>query len=234
MSKYKSIPKADMGIKFTAEGEEDVIEVEDEISVALVPSGMHTDDEVQLELVGGEIVASTWVKPKYTISPAVIEQRKLAAKAGVVARYENAERVAFIKAVAEIGLKARKDPRNLSLKYECFHEYLELCEANGQRVGNLQAYSAIGLGTSDVLSWARGELGPDKKAFAEYVRSICADYREMLAQDGKVHPALAIFWQRNFDGLSNDDVDYRAKDDKLGELRDVDDLKAKYKDLIEE
>ena len=196
------------------------------------------DDEKQLELVDGAIIESDIpVTRKYTITPAVIKQRQAAAKAGVLQRWENAERIAFITEVGKIGLKARQHRDDPEYLLDCFHEYLDLCESTGQRVGNLTAYSAIGVNHNTIDLWIRGDARKDDSRYRDlalYIKSICADYREMLAMENKVHPALSIFWQRNFDGLTNEERVYVEKTDLLGEIKSKKEIQEKYKDLVEE
>ena len=60
---------------------------------------------------------------------------------------------------------------------------------------------------------------------------MCAAYREQLGLEGKTHPALTIFWQRNFDGLTNEDIVRVTKEDPLGVLKDANEIAEKYKDM---
>lgn len=85
--------------------------------------------------------------------------------------------------------------------------YFEECEKNGTRPGNMGLYRALGMTKQDVNNAITGKskakvsgasLDSIKKTLL-----IMSEYREMLGSTGKLNPATLIFWQKNFDSLSD-------------------------------
>ena len=183
----------------------------------------------QIELVQGEFVESP--PAQYDMTDAALEQRKKAARI----HHENAERMSMVRYVAEIAQHADiNDPQSM---LDCFHQYLDMAQKQGVMIGNLTAYAAMGISNETAQKWAKGERkGGDEryKQLILYVRRICAAYRESLGLEGKIHPALTIFWQRNFDGLTNEDMVSVEMDDPLGTAKSRREIQEKYADLPED
>lgn len=188
-------------------------------------------DDRQLELIGGEIVDSP-DRPRYYMSEKALAQRRAASKAALLSKHENTERLEFMVEVAKIAKDVdKKDPESL---LEAFHKYLLLSAEMGQKIGNMTAYAAMGINRNTIDDWYHGQdraSDPRFRELAIYVKSMCAAYREQLGLDGKTHPALTIFWQRNFDGLTNEDIVRVTKEDPLGLLKDSREIAEKYKDM---
>lgn len=193
-----------------------------------------TIDENQLELVEGEIVPTRQLT---YLSEAQLAQKRAAGKASAMALYNNTNRVDYIAKVAEIGRRTQLagcTPENM---LNAFHEYLEMSAREGQRIGNLTAYMAIGASRQMIEQWMSGRRHADDpryKQLANYIKTVCAAHREQMALNNEVHPALSIFWQRNFDGLTNEDVIRVEPSDLFGEIKDTEEIKERYKDLTEE
>ena len=200
-------------------------------SVGKIAEEPQLPDDRQLELIGGEIVDSP-DRPRYYMSDKALAQRRAAAKASQLAKHENTERLEFMVHVANIAKDVdRNDPDSL---LAAFHKYLILSAEMGQKIGNMTAYAAMGVAKSSIDEWYHGEAkgkDPRYRELAAYVKSMCAAYREQLGLDGKTHPALTIFWQRNFDGFTNEDIVRVQKEDPLGEVRDAHEIAEKYKDI---
>lgn len=150
-------------------------------------------------------------------------------------KIENATRVNFLTRVGALGLTADKsDPDSL---LRCFHTYLQMCQDEGQRVGNMGAYLAMGISrqyVEDIVIGRKRQSDPRYKDLMMYVKAICAAHREQLANDGRVHPAIAIFQQRNFDGMTNEDPKMLVDYDPMGERRSAEEIREKYADLPED
>lgn len=111
-----------------------------------------------------------------------------------------------------------------------FARYLEMCAEWDMKVGNQAAYAAIGIDKGDAYEWTNRNLGnPARTAFIKKVQKICAMYREGLMEDGKVNPVTGIFWQKNYDGLKDQqEVVLTPNTNPLGEQKDAEALKQKY------
>lgn len=85
--------------------------------------------------------------------------------------------------------------------------YFERCINKGLKPGNLGLYNALGLNKNEVHDILAGRS--NYKASTECVQLIkkakqsLAEYRELLASENKLSAPIAIFWQKNFDGLED-------------------------------
>lgn len=113
-----------------------------------------------------------------------------------------------------------------------FENYLRMCAEWDMKVGNQAAYMAIGIDKGTAYDWLHRSNGnPRRSDFVKRVQKICATYREGLMEDGKVNPVTGIFWQKNYDGLKDQqDVVVSANTSPLGEQKDAEQLKQKYLD----
>lgn len=173
---------------------------------------------------------------RYTFSAAAQKQRELAAQKLTypVAKTpeelaENASRIQHIIKVSEIASHAdRKDL--LSLK-SCFIEYLKLCQEDGSSVGNIGAYAAMGFMPTEFTNWAKSD-DPERRAFVQFIKSTCAQFREGLISDGRLHPVVGIFWQRNFDGLRNDTEQVQSLQAQEDVASESNSYRKRYANLI--
>lgn len=111
-----------------------------------------------------------------------------------------------------------------------FTRYLQMCSEWDMKVGNQAAYAAIGIDKGLVWDWLnRREANPRRTDFLKKVQTICAMYREGLMEDGKVNPVTGIFWQKNYDGMKDQqEVVLTPNANPLGEQQDAETLKQKY------
>ena len=173
---------------------------------------------------------------RYTLSAAAQKQREVAAQKLTypVAKTpeelaENASRIQHIIKVSEIASHAdRKDL--LSLK-SCFIEYLKLCQEDGSSVGNIGAYAAMGFMPTEFTNWAKSD-DPERRAFVQFIKSTCAQFREGLISDGRLHPVVGIFWQRNFDGLRNDTEQVQSLQAQEDVASESNSYRKRYANLI--
>ena len=173
---------------------------------------------------------------RYTFSPAAQKQRELAAKGHTypVAKTEeelaeNASRIEHIIRVQEIASHAdRKDL--LSLK-SCFIEFLKLCQEDGSPIGNIAVYAALGFTNQEFDQWSKADI-PERKEFVRFIKSTCAMFREGLVTEGKLHPVVGIFWQRNFDGLRNDTEQVQSLKDADETSAQSNNYRKRYANLI--
>lgn len=113
-----------------------------------------------------------------------------------------------------------------------FVRYLNLCAEWDMKIGNQAAYAAIGIDKGLVWDWLnRREANPRRTDFLKKVQTICAMYREGLMEDGKVNPVTGIFWQKNYDGMKDQqEVVLTPNTNPLGEQPNMEALKQKYLD----
>lgn len=138
--------------------------------------------------------------------------------------------------VAQLGETAnRDDPDDL---WDHFMQYLKVCKETNVKPGNLGAYSAMGLSKKNVSDWSMGKNRVKDPRYAQLifkVKSICGAYREaaMAEKDG-INPLVGIWWQKNFDGLSNDPREIIADYGDDDRNKDAQSIREKYADLPED
>ena len=139
----------------------------------------------------------------------------------------------FVLAVTRLG--AGSDKRDVEDLRKRFYAYIQLADLCGMKVGNMQAYAAMGVGRLTLEEWFYKKSGtPEQQELAQEVRATCTAYREMLSQEGQINPVTAIFYHKNHDGF-RDQIDYvQQKDDPLGQKLSNEQIAKKYEDIIEE
>lgn len=139
----------------------------------------------------------------------------------------NTRRIRFMQAILPTEPLDRNDVEEMERR---FARYLELCAQWDMKVGNQAAYAAIGIDKDDAYEWSNRNLGnPARTAFIKKVQKVCAMYREGLMEDGKVNPVTGIFWQKNYDGMKDQqEVVLTPNTSPLGEQKDAEALRRKY------
>ena len=100
------------------------------------------------------------------------------------------------------------------------------------KIGNQAAYFAIGINKDNVYEWTtRHTQNRLRYDFIRKVQHFCAMYREGLMEDGKINPVTGIFWQKNYDGMRDQqEVVLTPNASPLGDQADAEALKQKYLD----
>ena len=97
----------------------------------------------------------------------------------------------------EIDTKDPEQLRDRTLKY------LQYCIDNNIKPGNLGLYNAWGLTKGEVSNIQRREPSSARTGVIKKSRQIMSQIREQLMSDGKINPVTGIFWQKNWDGLKD-------------------------------
>lgn len=141
----------------------------------------------------------------------------------------NAKYANFVLAVASIGRGANHaDINDLRLR---FYTYLELTQRTNMKISNMTAYLSIGMTQSKAAYLAQNGSDEIKDLLME-IQAVCAAYRESITADGKLNPVTSIFWQKNYDGLSDKQERLVTVQDPLGDLKSTDEIKKKYEAII--
>lgn len=129
------------------------------------------------------------------------------------------------------------DPNNIDSLYDCLNRYIQMCRDYDVKLTNMGAYQACGLSRPTVDRWASGKFrasNPEYMQFAQTIRAVCSEYREILMAEGKIHPVTGIWWQKNYDSFSDQpSLAPEAYDDKE-DTATGEEIKQKYKDLPDE
>lgn len=139
----------------------------------------------------------------------------------------NTRRIQFMQAILPTEPLKYDDVDEMERR---FNRYLNLCAEWDMKIGNQAAYAAIGIDKGTAWDWEnRNQGNPRRSAFIKKVRQFCAMYREGLMEDGKVNPVTGIFWQKNYDGMRDQqEVVLTPNVSPLGEQKDAESLKQKY------
>ena len=97
----------------------------------------------------------------------------------------------------------------------------------------MNAYHAMGINASQAWAWKTGGAGstPERRDLIAEVDAVCSGSREMLAASGAINPILAIFWQKNYDGMRDVQEHSVYQGDPLGEKRSAQEIAEQYSDL---
>lgn len=124
------------------------------------------------------------------------------------------------------------DVTNVPGLYERFFTYLGYCAENGIVPNNMSAYLAIGVNQQKIWDWKAGRSGtPEHRKFAEDIAAFFASIHEQGGTDGLMNPIQTIFWQKAYDGLSDQPKIEVSVSDPLGEKRSAVDIAKTYQDL---
>lgn len=108
----------------------------------------------------------------------------------------------YAKIMLEIMSWPEVDRSDVNALEERLKEYVRYCVENDLKIGNQACYLALGISKDDVYNWENGVSRTSAHCdFIKKVKKICAGTREFLMQDGKINPITGIFWQKNYDGL---------------------------------
>ena len=139
----------------------------------------------------------------------------------------NTKRIMFMQAILPTEPLDHNDVEEMERR---FQKYLQKCAEWDMKVGNQAAYAAIGINKDLAYEWTvRRQTNPARTEFIKKVQQFCAMYREGLMEDGKVNPVTGIFWQKNYDGMKDQqEVVLTPNTNPLGEQQDAEALKQKY------
>ena len=139
----------------------------------------------------------------------------------------NREQIAFMM---EIMPTEPLDSNDVEEMERRFNRYLQKCAERDMKVSNQAAYIAIGITKDNVYDWTvRSSTNPKRSDFIKKVQQICAFYRESLMANGKINPVVGIFWQKNYDGMRDQqEVVLTPNQSPLGEQKDAESLRQKY------
>ena len=127
-----------------------------------------------------------------------------------------------------------KNPQEVE---EAIDNYFRDCIDKGLRPGNIGLYTVLGLTKQDVSNAILGYskvLPPATIDFIKKAKGALAAYRVLLGSHGKINPVTLIFWQKNYDGLRDQQDIIVTPNNPLGEVPDAETMEQRYKSLPEE
>lgn len=123
------------------------------------------------------------------------------------------------------------DKKNVPELYERFANYLQYCVENGVVPNNMSAYLAIGVTFSEISAWKNSKSTAEHKRFADDIAMFFASIHEQGGTDGLMNPIQTIFWQKAYDGLSDQPKVEIEVTNPLGEKRTAEQIAKDYSDL---
>lgn len=138
----------------------------------------------------------------------------------------------FSIALDKIRAKAQADKEDLNNLQECFDAYKALCFATAMRPTNASAYYALGFSASTFAAWQRGHSRGRDPAYARFgndVLAFCAMCREQLAVEGKLNTIQGIWWQKAYDGLSDQPKEEMQTEER--QEQSAEEIAEKYKNI---
>ena len=138
----------------------------------------------------------------------------------------------FLLEVVKIGMSVKSrsaDDMKVGLM-----KYLHLCQEQHRRITNMACYTAMGINKAIAYDMDHGRSGtPEQKKLIQFVKGLCATYREGMMVSNDLNPIVGIFWQKAYDGLNElDEVNAAAIE--FNESRaeeDADAIAEKYDSL---
>jgi len=141
----------------------------------------------------------------------------------------NPNNVRYVRFIMELNQMPKIDKTDLDAMEKRLGEYLELCTRFEMKIGNQACYFALGIDKDDMYNWTHGRSRtPDFCEFAKKVQKLCGVYRENLMQDGQINPITGIFWQKNYDGLKDQQEVVLTPNNPLGAETTPEELQQKY------
>lgn len=99
------------------------------------------------------------------------------------------------------------DLHNAEEVKQAITEYFRSCDRHGVRPANLGLYAALGLSKQEVSTILNGrdknKVSPEVCDLLKKSKRVLSTYRESLAMTGKLNPVTAIFWAKNYDGMTD-------------------------------
>ena len=86
-----------------------------------------------------------------------------------------------------------------------------------------------------MYNWEYGRT--QTKAHSDLIKKVkrfCASYREILGADGKLNPVTLVWWQKNYDGLKDQQEVILTPNQPLGEQLQPKELADRYGDIPED
>lgn len=134
-----------------------------------------------------------------------------------------------------LDIARRTNPNDIESLYSALKEYLAICMETNISVTNRSVYNALGVSEDTVRNWLHGRThaqDPRYKEFAQLIKNVCAQYRELAGAEGKLDKTLTIWWQKAYDGFTDNPLPDKSvlTDDRTP--ADPEEIAAKYKHLL--
>lgn len=137
----------------------------------------------------------------------------------------------YAELIMELSSWGRVDPDDFDELERRLNRYLQFCDERDIRITNQACYMALGITKDEVYDWeSRRSRGSDPRYydFIKKVKQICATNREFLMSDGKLNPITGIWWQKQYEGMTEKSELILTPNNPLGPEPDADKLAEDY------
>lgn len=166
-------------------------------------------------------------------SQAIREAQKLQKLANQIKKGDNAELLNFNMVLAQLPAVDLNSREQVAERTSYYFAY---CAQMGNRP-NLAGYGlALGLSRQDVRQIVHGQMKvpAETQSIILAANAIIDSTLEDLMMSGGINPVAGIFLMRNNHDYTNEETAVVDKTDPLGEVRDTETIKNKYKDIIDD
>ncbi len=126
-----------------------------------------------------------------------------------------------------------RETENLNELERRFNRYLQICAERDIKVSNQAAYFALGIEKQTASEWAHDTSNKERADFINMVKNVCGMYREQMMADAKINPVVGIFWQKNYDGMRDQQEVVLTPNAPLGAEGDPDTIAERYGEMLE-
>ena len=112
------------------------------------------------------------------------------------------------------------DINNPEEVYTAIAEYFRSCVERGLRPGNMGLYARLGKSRQEInnIIHGRTKINPAASDIIKKALSTLSQMREQYGATGKLNPVTLIFWQKNYDGLTDvQQIEVSARDTSAAE-----------------
>lgn len=138
-------------------------------------------------------------------------------------------------AIVTIG--SRVNPADPNSMYAGFLEYEKFCDMAGVPMFSHSAYAAMGITKEEADALKEGKGRGVNPRFAEILGEVdrtCRVDLEIRMAMKLITPTLAIWYQKNFAGMSDYPEEKKADERRIEDTRSAAEIKAKYQDEIDD
>jgi len=112
------------------------------------------------------------------------------------------------------------DINNPEEVYTAIAEYFRSCIERGLRPGNMGLYARLGKSRQEInnIIHGRTKINPAANDMIKKALATLSQMREQYGATGKLNPVTLIFWQKNYDGLTDTQtIEVSARDTSAAE-----------------
>lgn len=160
-------------------------------------------------------------------------QNKYAVKLKKTTQEDNEDVLAHCCRVSGITLPHDGEVKEARQQRETFLLYVKDCIEAGMPVTNFGMFAALGISKYQFSMVMGGQTHRELRDLYQEINNFLGMYLEVQTAKGKIAPVTAIFTQKNFFGMKDEQDVILSTKDRFGDAPDGKAIAAKYSDLPE-